>query len=352
MGAGAIGGSIGSILGGLIGNNVAQGDTDQKNQFAGQAYQDLINAGLPPDQAKAVLINQYKQAGTLTPQLEQSINAGPSAVQGISEDPQTRAAQMQALGLLQQRATGGLNPEDQAKFNQLRQQAQSDAQAKQAQIMQNYQQRGLGGGGAELAARLSGQQGSANQEASQGDQLAATASQNALQAALQSGNLGGQVRGQDFSNAMAKSQAQDMMNRFNTQNQVAQQQRNVASQNQAQAQNLANSQNISNANTNAANQELYRQQNAQEQYYQDMLNRAKVLSGADWAQSGRFAQNAQNTQNQYGQIGGALGQLGGMAASGASGDPSAGEAPIGLQNSGDTQGDWTGGGGVTSAKMY
>ena len=312
-GAGSMGGAAGSILGSVLGAGASSGDKSQAAHFGGQAYQDILNAGAPPDLAKQIYLQQYGSAGTLTPTQEQNINAGQSQMMGISEDPQTRAAQVQALNLLSQRASGGLNPEDMAKFNQLQQQAQSDAQAKQQQIMQNFAARGQGGGGAELSALLANQQGSANRESEGGMQLGAQASQNALQAALQSGQLGGQLRSQDFGQASAKAQAQDMMNRFNVQNQVAQQQRNVQAQNQAQQYNLTQNQNIANANTQQNNNNQYYQNQMAQQQWQDQMARANALSGADWAQANRFGQNAASQQNVNTQLGSGLGQMAGQA---------------------------------------
>lgn len=313
-------GALGSVVGGLIGNAVSSGDRQQARNASDAAYQQLLSMGAPPDTAKAIILQQFKSAGNLSPEMEQYIQAGPSKVSAITEDPALKQKQMSALELLSQRATGGLNPEDRAKFAEIQSQVAKDNNARQQAIIQQAQQRGMSGSGAELAAALSNQQSGANQESQAGLQLGATASQNALQAALQSGQLGGQVRQQDFNVNQARASAEDEMNRFNVQNKTTQQARNVGAANQAQQYNLANAQNISNANTNQYNTELQRQNQAQVDDWNNKLRLASIKSGAYQSQAGDFAKRAQDTANQYGQIGGALGSAAASYFSGGASD--------------------------------
>ena len=305
---GSLAGAAGGVLGGLLGAGAASGDKNQSRQAADKAYQELLGMGAPPETAKALVLKQFQSAGNLTPEMEQYIQAGPSQVEGITEDPRLKEQQMSALNLLSQRASGGLNPEDRAKFADLQDEVSRDNNARQQALIQQYQQRGMGGSGAELAAALSNQQSGANQAAKAGRDVAASASQNALQAALQSGQLGGQIRGQDFSVAQAKGSAADEMNRFNTQNKMQQQARNIANQNQAQQFNLQNQQQIGNANVQMANQETGRQNQAQADDWNNKLRLAGMKSGAYQAQSTDFAKRAQETTDQIGGIGNLLGQ--------------------------------------------
>ena len=314
-------GGIGGIVGGLLGAGAASGDLNQSRQLADKAYQEILSMGAPPETAQALVLEKFKSAGLMTPELESYIQAGPSQVAGITEDPLLKQKQMSALELLSQRATGGLNPEDRAKYNELREQAAKEQNAKQQQIIQNYQARGMGGSGAEIMAALQGEQSGANQMSQAGDQIAATASQNALQAALQSGQLGGQIRQQDFNVNQAKGSAADEMNRFNVQNRTTQQARNVAAQNQGQMVNLSNNQNLANANTQMANQETARQNQARLNDYNNKFKLAQARAGVYGAQSADFAARGQKTADQGTAIGSIVGQgLG--AAMGAFGTPS------------------------------
>lgn len=277
--ASAIGAGV-SIVGGILGNGAASGSRQDANNSAAQALAALQQIGLPPDLSKAIVYQQFQSSGNMTPELEQFISTGPSQVANIKEDPATRDAQMAGLKLLQDRAQGGLTSSDRATINQERTQMGADQQAKQQQIIQGAQARGMGSSGAALMAQLQSAQSGANQASAAGDRTAALASQNALAAAGQSGTLGGQIRGQDFSVNQAKASAADEFNRFNVQNQQAVNQRNTAAGNQSQYYNLMNNQNISNQNTNLNNNELLRQANAKEKYWQDLLTQATGQSNA------------------------------------------------------------------------
>lgn len=275
----ALGGII-SAIGGIAGAQAGAGDRAKGTDAINDAYQKLAAIGLPPDTAKAIIYNQYKQAGTLTPELEKSINEGPSNMAGVSGNADAQKAQMQALQILQQTGQTGMTPQSQAALNQIRQQVATDTNAKQQAIQQQFAARGQGGSGAELIGALQAAQSGANQESTAGDQVSAQASQNALQAIGQAGTLGGQIQQQQFGEQAQKAQAQDVINQFNTQNQVNQQARNVGAQNQAQGYNLGQAQQLSNANTQQANQELLRQNQAQMQDYNANLNRLQTINSA------------------------------------------------------------------------
>lgn len=304
---GAIAAAAAPIVTGIIGNHISSGDRGNAEASAQAALQALMSAGYPPDTSKALVLEQFKQAGILTPEAEQSIMMGPSKVAGITEDPALRDSQMSALELLSQRATGGLNPEDRAKLNEIRNQLATEQNAKQQQIVQQFQMRGMGGSGAELAAALSSSQAGANQASQEGDRLAAMASQNALEAATRSGQLGGQVRSQDFDVNKTRSSAEDEMNRFNIQNQVAQQQRNVAARNRSGELNLGNQQDVMNKNTGMYNTELNRQNEARATDWRNKMDYAATLAGGHRSEQKRFEDRGQQTRDQYGAIGGGLG---------------------------------------------
>lgn len=333
MDAGGLFGSAAGLAGGLIGHFASEGDQDQANALLQAGYQKYLDLGAPPDQAKQLLLKEYKEAGKLTPALEQQINAGPSAVAGITEDPSLQNAQMGALQQLQQRAQGGLTPEERAQYVQSQIEAQRAGQAKNAQILQQMQASGQGGSGAQLAAQLSASQNGTNEAAQGGLNLASLASQNALNASSQSGQLGGQIRGQNFNVADTKAQAADQLNRFNVQNQIANQQRNVGSQNRAQEANLNNSQQIANANTGMANQEQLRELQGARQTWQDKATLAGMQSGALIGQAGGFQNQANQTAGMWNGLGKGVGQMGAAAFS----TP---KAPVDAPKD---EGKWTGG---------
>lgn len=287
----------GAIAGGIASKNAAAGglgDANNNRLVANNIIQELQNA---PDIQKPLILEKYKQAGILTPEMEQQINAGPSAMQRVNTDQQSLDAQRQALQQLQQRSTQGLTSADRAGLNQARQQAAQDQQSKQAQILQQAQMRGQGGQGATLAAQLMAAQSGANNESAAADRLAQMAQANALNATAQTGQLGGQINQQQFGQQSAKASAADQMNRFNVENQVAQQQRNVGATNQAQAANLANAQQINNSNVGAQNQELNNQLARQMEQYNSNKNTAAMKSNSLLG----LAQGQQNAAQNAGQ---------------------------------------------------
>lgn len=276
---------LGTILGGIAGSSASSGDMAAAQQAATEGYRKLLDLGYAPDTAKAIVLQQFQQTGKLTPQMIQAVNLGVSQASQVQTDPALQQAQMQALQSLQQQGKGGMNMQEQANLAQIQNQLGNQEKAQQASIMQNMAQRGLGGGGAELAARLSAQQGGANQASQAGLQMAGQAQQNALQALMQGGQLGGQMQAQQFGQNMQKANAADQFSRFNVQNQQAVQAANVAAANQAQGANLANQQQISNANTMAANQELQRQRQAQLQDYQASVGYGTAAANAGQKQA-------------------------------------------------------------------
>lgn len=304
---------LGPMLGGLIGGLSSASDREAAQRAAMDAVAEVEKLGLPPDQSAPIILKHFQAAGVLSPQMEHDILIQSSKLGEVKEDPRLRDAQMNALQMLGQRARVGLGPEERAAFNKLRTQLASEEEGKRQQILQGMQARGLGGSGAELAAQLGAAQTGAQIASSQGDDIAAAAARNALDAMSKYGTMSGQVRGQDFDINSTRARAIDEMNRFNVQSQQGTQQRNVASQNAAQQFNLQNAQNIANQNVQVDNNELVRQRLAQSQYYQDLAARAKMLADAKMQRSnilaGQAANTAQNAQNIGSGVGAAAGAI-------------------------------------------
>lgn len=265
-----------AIAGGVAGAIERSNASDEAKALM-QARLDELNAvGQPPDTSIALVLQEFKQQGIITPELEKEILQETSKVAQLKEDPGVRDAQVKALQFLQNRSETGLGPEERSAFNLLRKEVAKDTEGKRQQILQNMAAKGMSGSGAELAAQLSASQAGDEAAAAAGDRIAASAAQNALQAMAQVGQLGGQIRGQDFDVARTKAGAEDEMNRFNTQAQIARQTRNIAAQNEAQARNLQEKQRMSDMNVQQANQEAARQMAAKESVWRNKL----ALAGA------------------------------------------------------------------------
>lgn len=299
----AVAGSVVSGIIGQAGRNASSGASGAQEAILRDSYAALQKIGLPPDQSAAIIKEQFKQAGILTPESEQAILAGPSKMAGVKADQGLVNTQKEALQAIAQRGKVGLAPEDRAAMNQLREQVAQDEEAKRQQIMQSMQARGMGGAGAELAAQLQSSQSSTNRAAQGGDVLAGQASQRALQALSQSGTLAGNIRNQDVSEQAMRAQAEDQLNRFNTTAQQQAQQRNVQARNTAQEANLINQQTVSNKNVDMANAEKLRQLSAQQAYWDNKYKQATGQQVPAQKLAENYGQQATNTQNQYANLG-------------------------------------------------
>lgn len=311
LAAGMVGaGALGGILGGSAQKAAAQESADAMKAMYSAYIAKLDAVGMPPDQSAAIILNQYKQAGTLTPELEQLIQASASEYNQIKTDQKLRDVQNEALTRMAAMGRAGLTPDERAAMRQEQARIAQQGQATQQSIIQNLAARGQAGGGAEIAARLGASQAAAQQGSEAADRASAIAAQRALQAISSSGGMAGQMEQQQFGEQAQRAQAADVMNRFNVEAQIGRQQRNVAASNAAQAANLANLQRIRDMNVQQANQELYNQQARQRQYWADKLAYAQSygapLGGMGQAQAQAAQQAGQAQANMIGGIFGGL----------------------------------------------
>lgn len=260
-----------TAIGGLSAQEHSQAAGDAQKEAIGQMIAKLDAVGMPPDQSAKLILDQYKQAGILTPALMDQVNQQVSQFQSVKSDPTAMNMQYQALQRMSQLGQAGLTPDERAQQRLLQGQVQQQNNSNQQSIIQNMAQRGQQGSGAEMAARLGASQGAANQASSGADRVSSMAAQRALQAIGQTGGMANQLESQQFGEQATKAGAMDQMNRFNTQNQMAINQANVGAQNQSKVANLANAQQVSNANVNATNQEQYKALDRQRQNWLDKM---------------------------------------------------------------------------------
>lgn len=330
--AALIGAIAAPIVGGIVGNVASQGDKAQALALQQQALQNISNINTPDAQQLKLVLEQYQSAGQLAPQTEQLIQQQPSLLANIQTDPRLVNAQNQALQTLQQIGGGGLRPEDQAALNQIKNQVQTQENANREAILQNMQQRGVGGSGAEIAAQLGNAQSSANRASAQDIDVAGQAAQRALQAIYSAGNLGQSMQAQSFGQQAQQANAQDVINRYNAMNSQQVGANNTNILNQAQASNLANKQNILNANTGVANQQASYNAQLPQQVFQNQLGKAQAAAGQSGAVANTYNNNAAQTQA----LGAGIGQGVGKAASAIY----AADTKANKDNSSDDE-DWT-----------
>lgn len=212
---------------------------------------------------------EYQSAGDFNPELLGELpQLQDSRLSNIQTDPRLMSAQMQALQELQNIGADGFTSADKAAIGAGMDQAAQQERSQRDAILANQASRGMGGSGSELAAQLANQQGSAMRNSQVGAEMGLAGRQRALQAMMESGNLAGNMQGQQFDQQARIAQAQDAVNRFNTQTKIGQQEANNRMMNEARAGNLSNKQEIMNKNTSGKNG-----------FRQDAFNNQNTVSG-------------------------------------------------------------------------
>lgn len=318
--------ATGGAIGGMIGNSEAGGDQNSANQAILQAQQIIDSVQIPDPATLQVVLDHLQQQGQLTPELQSALTQQASSLGGFTPSQPQQDAQKAALQSMMQTGKVGLNATDRAAMADIQNQNAQQVRGQEQGVIQNMAQRGMGGSGNELAARLQAGQSGAQNSMLQGNQVAAQSQQRALNAVAQSGQLGGQMTAADFSRAQGQSAAQDAINRFNTQNSQQVQSSNVASNNAAQQANLANKQNIANQNVGLSNQQqMYNKQVLVDDYNRRMQKAQAQAGIRTGAVNQMYNQNAQATRNQWAGIGAAVGGgAGAMASQPSSNAPTAG----------------------------
>jgi hypothetical protein len=204
---------------------------------------------------------------------------------------------MDTLAALQEIAKSeGLTAQDKALLARIVREEDIKARGQREAIMQSAQERGIAGSGIELASQFQAQQEAATRQAMRDQEVAALAEQRKMAALMGSGEMAGQMRGQEYGEQQNLAQARDMLSRFNLANQQQTEAQNVASRNQAQQYNLANQQRIAEENAKWAAM-------APQQRFQNQMGLAQAQAGGLY-----------NLANMYNQQSSANLQMGGMAA--------------------------------------
>jgi hypothetical protein len=293
-------------MGGLISDIFGGGGEGAAQDTYREAYKLFEGLDVPQAQDLLKQLQDLQVVGTYRPQNLQTFEGGPTEYGKITEDPRMKSAQMNALSKLQNLSEQGLSATDRARMADIQGELGAQQRGAREAIMQNAQARGVGGSGTELASLLANQQGAAERASRAGTDVAAQAEQRALEALLQSGQLGTQVRGQEYAQAAQKAQAQDAINRFNIANRQNVAQYNVGGMNEAQRMNLAERQRVSDINKTQRNQALM---NLTQQQYEDELRKRAGMT----QQLGGVAQSqAAQGSKQAGFWGGALGAAGAL----------------------------------------
>lgn len=220
-------------------------------------------SGFEAERAKAVrdweatLPTSYKRErylGGYNPEMVGELDQlGDTELSGISTNPEYDRARMAALHDLEDISKDGLSAQDEADLARLEGDIGARNAGRMGAIKQGMAARGMGGSGMELLAQMQAAQGSTQQHAQAALDKAAMAQNNRRAAIAQMGQLGGQMKAQDFGQQAQVAQAQDAINRFNTGNSVQRAFTNTAATNQAGQFNAGQAQGVEGRNTAAGN---------------------------------------------------------------------------------------------------
>jgi hypothetical protein len=295
---GALVSGVTDILSGGAQSKAADAADKSAQQFQGLELPDI-------EKMKLDLQRQVIQ-GNISPEQAQAQLAEASKMNEIATDPRLAQAQMLALSSLQDIGQNGMDAVDRQKMEKAKSDAAQYEQGQRQAILQNANQRGVGGSGLELMAQLQAQQAGATRASQGAIDMAAQSQQNKLQALQQAGALGGQMQNTQFNQQSSIAQAQDAINKFNAQNKQQTQQFNVGNNMDAQKANLSNAQNVANTNVGIANQQQIANKSLAQQ---DFDNRYKKAGGS----ASSYSNYAQGLNQQGASTMGMLGGIGGAA---------------------------------------
>jgi hypothetical protein len=295
-------------------------------------YQDAINqingVETPDINAMRLKLQTMVQQGIITPEQAHEKLISGNAFDNISTDPNMMGAEQDALAQLQNVGEGGgFNATDKARIQGIEDDLNTTERGRQEAIMQNARERGIGGGNMEMAARLISEQGGADRAAKQGTDAAAQAEQRALAAMQESGQLAGQIHGQQYGEGAQKASASNAIDAANAEMKNQFNMWNAQQANAAQAQNLAEKQRISDANTNTKNVEQAHNANLGQVDFENKLKKAEGSAGVMDQWAGEEAKSNSADKAFENQLTAGLIQTGARAGAGAMGGPVAAAAP-------------------------
>lgn len=282
-----------SLLDILTGGQSQNADSDLD-----QALQAIQGVQTPTQAQMEYQLQQYVQAGIITPEQAQTYLQNPNAMSSENINQTGTDAQQSAIaGLMSAANAGGLNPEEQAQMQQIQQQLATQENGANQAAIQGQAARGALTGGETLAAQLQNNQNATVNANQQGAATAGTAYQNMLNELSSAGSLGSGLQGQENTQANTVGAATNAINQFNAAQQQQEQNANVQAQNIAQASNAQNLQNISNSNTQNTNQQAEYNAQLPQQVYNDQLQKAEGEAGVNEQQAnqatGQGGQNAE-----------------------------------------------------------
>lgn len=290
------------VVGGLLG--FANSEAARRASAAELSkIEDLLNKIQTPNFSWAdISPEEYSVVQKYVPKVADYIKEkDPTIVQRTEVGKEGLDAQLSALRRLKQVGESGVDAQSQLLQEQALKNAQIQNQGQQAQILNNFANRGMGGSGLELAAALSAQQSAGQQGALASQNAALDAYTQRLQALKDSAALGGNIENADTA-LQAKNAG--IINDFNQRAAASRQAYENNSSNilnEAQLKNIGMAQDVANRNVAGRNsaQQLNQQMRnqLQQQNYDNQMAKANTLRGVSSDKSRNIMSAAQD-QNQ------------------------------------------------------
>lgn len=317
--------AVAQVAVGAIAANQAAGaaaDASAAQRQAADAAKAAFGAiKVPTIEEQSVILQSPELMGQYTPEQQQAMQMGVSAMEGVKADQSTVNAQKDALSGISDVANGGYSESDKATARQVNRDISQQSVARRNAILNQMASRGVLGSGMELAAQLQGEQQSVDAASKAGDSLIQNAQARSLQALTQQGTLAGQMRSQDVGEQSDIARAKDTINQFNTQNAQNVANSNVASRNQAQLTNLQAKQSQEDQRAALANQQqMYNKQLLQTRFA-NQTGQAVNMNAANQAAANADSAAAQARAGMIQGIGSAVvGGIGAYASNSAAND--------------------------------
>lgn len=277
-------------------------------------------------------LQQFVQAGIMTPQEAQSYLVSNNAFDSVGSGGAGMDTELSAIGKLQDIVnSGGADAEEQANIQQILNQLGTTERGANEAIVKDNARQGISNSGLTMAAKLQSEQDAASNANMNALQTGAAEEARNLEAIKSLGGLGGAVQGQEYTAGSNKASAANAIAKFNAEQQQDISKVNTTSANAAKAANLANAQDISNKNTVTSQTQQESIPAAQQQAFQDALSKASAgMSGAEALANTKQTSGQQNA----GILGGLLGTAGTVGAAYLAGNPYASLATSLAQSSG------------------
>jgi len=223
----------------------------------------------------------------------------------VTEDPATRAIQMEALQNLIGQANGAADASNAAEQFQALDSANRMANSREGAIRQEMERKGQGGTGVSALMRAQSAQMGANRAKAGTLDAVSQAALQKLAAQQGAVSAAGNVRGQDVNVARGNADALNDFNRFNVSARNAVAQKNVDMKNAASQRNLGTKQDIAGRNVGIRNSNLDRKTQNKVLENNSQVQRIGGITGALGGQATQAANSGQ-VYNQLGQQGGKL----------------------------------------------